>query len=123
MKRITIMAALLGSFHFASAQVGIGTPSPANSSQLDIVANNKGVLIPRIALTSTAVFAPVEGTEVESLLVYNTATEGDVTPGFYYWFNNKWERIVNQTQLEEAISDITDLQGDEIGRASCRERV
>src|SRR5690554_561929 len=112
MKRITIMAALLGSFHFASAQVGIGTPSPANSSQLDIVANNKGVLIPRIALTSTAVFAPVEGTEVESLLVYNTATAGDVTPGFYYWFNNKWERIVNQTQLEEAISDITDLQGD-----------
>ncbi|HLV46656.1 MAG TPA: hypothetical protein VKY32_06405, partial [Flavobacterium sp.] len=69
-------------------------------------------MIPRIALTSTAVFAPVEGTEVESLLVYNTATAGDVTPGFYYWFNNKWERIVNQTQLEEAISDITDLQGD-----------
>src|SRR5690606_40681492 len=64
-----------------------------------------------IALTSTAVFAPVEGTEVESLLVYNTATAGNVTPGFYYWFNNKWERIVNQTQLEEAISDITDLQG------------
>jgi len=45
-------------------------------------------------------------------LVYNTATAGDVTPGFYYWFNNKWERIVNQTQLDEAIGNITDLQGD-----------
>ena len=45
-------------------------------------------------------------------MVYNTATAGDVTPGFYYWFNNKWERIVNQTQLDEAIGNITDLQGD-----------
>lgn len=112
MKKITIMAALLGSFYFTSAQVGIGTPAPANSSQLDIVANNKGVLIPRVSLTSTAVFAPISGTEVESLLVYNTATTGDVTPGFYYWFNNKWERIVNQTQLDDAIGSITDLQGD-----------
>ena len=41
MKKITIMAALLGSAYFANAQVGIGTPAPANSSQLDIVANNK----------------------------------------------------------------------------------
>lgn len=112
MKKITIMAALLGSFYLTSAQVGIGTPAPANSSQLDIVANNKGVLIPRVSLTSTAVFAPISGTEVESLLVYNTATTGDVTPGFYYWFNNKWERIVNQTQLDDAIGSITDLQGD-----------
>src|SRR5690554_3128286 len=112
MRKITIMAALLGSAYFANAQVGIGTPAPANSSQLDIVANNKGVLIPRVSLTSTAVFAPISGTEVESLLVYNTATTGDVTPGFYYWFNNKWERIVNQTQLDDAIGSITDLQGD-----------
>lgn len=112
MKKITLLAALLGSAYFANAQVGIGTPAPANSSQLDIVANNKGVLIPRVALTSTAVFDPISGTKVESLLVYNTATAGDVTPGFYYWFNNKWERIVNQTQLDEAIGNITDLQGD-----------
>lgn len=112
MRKITIMAALLGSAYFANAQVGIGTLAPANSSQLDIVANDKGVLIPRVVLTSTAVFAPISGTEVESLLVYNTATAGDVTPGFYYWFNNKWERIVNQTQLDDAIGSITDLQGD-----------
>src|SRR5690606_41886296 len=102
MKKITIMAALLGSVYFANAQVGIDTPTPANSSQLDIVADNKGVLIPRVALTSTAIFAPISGTEVESLLVYNTATAGDITPGFYYWCNNKCESIVNQTQSDDA---------------------
>lgn len=102
MKKITLMVALLGSFYFSNAQVGIGTPEPKNSSMLDVHATNKGILIPRVELTSTTVFAPITGTEVESLLVYNTATAGDVTPGFYYWFNNKWERIVNQTQLDEA---------------------
>src|SRR5690606_28651707 len=106
MKKITIMAALLGSVYFANAQVGIGTPTPANSSQLGIVGKNKGVLIPRVALTSPAIIGPISGTEVESLLVYNTATAGDITPGFYYWFNNKWERIVNQTQLDDAIGSI-----------------
>src|SRR5690606_29475951 len=102
----------LGSVYFANAQVGIGTPTPANSSQLDIVANNKGVLIPRVALTSTAIFAPISGTEDESLLVYNTATAGDITPGFYYWVNSKGDRIVNHTQVDDAIGSITDLQGD-----------
>src|SRR5690606_17663719 len=84
----------------------------------EISATNKGVLIPRVELKNTTTFGPVTGTEVESLLVYNTETIADVTPGFYYWVPvdgtvaAHWERIVNQTQLDEAIGDITDLQGD-----------
>jgi hypothetical protein len=129
MKKISLSVAFLlfGGVYFANAQVGIGTPTPATSSQLDIVANNKGVLIPRVTLTSTTSFGPIIGTEVESLLVYNTATAGDaaaiaagtnVTPGFYYWVarqgavNQHWERIVNQTQLDEAISNIKNIQTD-----------
>lgn len=51
-------------------------------------------------------------------MVYNTntANEGaatkEVTPGFYYWNVNKWERIVNQSQLDTAITNVTNLQGD-----------
>jgi hypothetical protein len=30
------------------------------------------------------------------LLVYNTATAGDVTPGYYYWNSSKWVRMINQ---------------------------
>jgi len=28
-------------------------------------------------------------------MVYNTATAGDVTPGFYYWNGTAWEAIDN----------------------------
>src|SRR5690606_37869463 len=83
----------------------------------EISAINKGILIPRVVLRNTTTFGPVTGTEVESLLVYNTETIADVTPGFYYWAKESaatphWERIVNQTQLDEAIANITDVQAD-----------
>lgn len=121
MKKITLVVALLGATYFTNAQVGIVTSQPALSSQLEIASADKGVLIPRVRLTDITVFTPIGGTPVESLLVYNIGTTtgvNAVTPGFYYWVPVNgtvvahWERIVNQTQLDEAISNITDLQGD-----------
>jgi len=76
------------------AQVGIGTTSPQSS--LDIVSSDSGVLIPRISLIMTTVMAPVVSA-TESELVYNTATTGDVIPGFYYWDSVKWVNIVRQS--------------------------
>jgi len=120
MKKMTFLAALLGVTQLSNAQVGIGTSTPADAAQLEISAVNKGVLIPRVRLTDITLFGPVSN-PVESLLVYNTGTTtgaNGVTPGFYYWVPVNgtvaahWERIVNQTQLDEAIGDITDLQGD-----------
>lgn len=76
----------------ANAQVGIGTPSPDASSSLDVFSTNTGVLIPRIALTTTTSATPVTS-PLTSLLVYNTATVSDVTPGFYYWGGSAWIRL------------------------------
>ena len=101
MKKITIIAALLGSVYFANAQVGIGTSTPATSAQLDIVAENKGILIPRVELTDVNTFDPITGTQEESLLVYNTIDRNDVTSGYYYWANNKWNRVINQSDLDD----------------------
>lgn len=128
MKKIILSAALVGSIYFANAQVGIGTPTPSTSAMLDIEATDKGVLIPRIALTSLDKFAPVSGDQENSLLIYNTATvesagavaagpDGKgakdavigVTPGFYYWNVDKWERIVDQSQLNEVIESQADI--------------
>lgn len=116
MKKITLVAALLGSAYFANAQVGIGTTTPVTSSYLDVTAKDKGVLIPRVSLTSTLIFDPIKGTATESLLVYNTATAGTgttaVAPGFYYWVAEKgavvahWERIANATDLANVVSTI-----------------
>jgi hypothetical protein len=56
--------------------------------------SNKGLLIPRVALTSTTSTSPITTPVATSLLVYNTATTGDVTPGYYYWTGSKWMRLL-----------------------------
>ena len=67
--------------------------TPNISAGFDVDFNNKGLLIPRIALTSTGDVATI-ATPATSLLVYNTATAGtspnNVLPGFYYWNGTKW---------------------------------
>lgn len=69
---------------------GINTFNPDNSAVLDITATDKGVLLPRVALTALNDQSTVTN-PAHSLLVYNTATAGTspnaVQPGFYYYNN------------------------------------
>lgn len=83
----------------ASAQnIGINTTGavPAASAILDLVSADKGLLVPRVALTATNSALPVTAPAI-SLLVYNTATAGvipnNVTPGYYYWDGAAWVRV------------------------------
>ena len=69
-----------------------GTADP--TAILDVAATNKGMLIPRVTLTGTSDVATISGTEATSLLVYNTATVSDVSPGFYYWDGTKWVKMI-----------------------------
>lgn len=75
-----------------NAQVGIGTVNPEAS--LDVSSTNSGILIPRVSLTGTNDNTTVATGNVTSMLLYNTATTADVTPGFYYWSSSKWEKLV-----------------------------
>jgi len=99
-KRILVIFSIMGFCAVSHSQVGVGTLSPANSAQLDITSANKGLLIPRISLTGTTNQNPVIGPVINSLLVYNTATVNDVSPGFYYWEIDKWVRIMAQSDPE-----------------------
>lgn len=76
------------------AQVGIGTTSPDSSSILDVYSSNKGMLLPRVKLNSTTDVSTV-ASPATSLLVYNTNTFSDVTPGYYYWDGSKWVRLAS----------------------------
>ncbi|WP_353101950.1 hypothetical protein [Myroides odoratus] len=115
MKKITLLAAVLGASYFANAQVGIGIPTPVSSTQLDVTANNKGILIPRVPLTAINEFKPIDGTQTESLLVYNS-NGADIPTGFYYWVDSKWNRIVGKAELDQVIENlgdnITNLEAD-----------
>ncbi len=87
-KIYTIAISTILSCSIAYAQnVGIGNPLPNSSAKLDVSDPNRGVLIPRVALTARNTAGPVAA-PATSLLVYNTATAGiapnNVTPGYYY---------------------------------------
>ena len=79
---------------FTFGQVGIGTTSPNSNALLDIDATVTpgGLLLPRVALTSTSSFSPLSA-HVAGMTVYNTATINDVTPGFYYNNGLGWIQI------------------------------
>lgn len=105
-KHITAAIALtLGLSNMANAQVtsqkiGTNPTTIAPSAVLDIESTNKGVLFPRVNLTSTTdavtIASPAEG-----LTIYNTATAGtapdNVTPGYYYWDGSRWTKMAVET--------------------------
>lgn len=99
MKRMMLVGSMLILFKSYSQNIGINATgaTPVNSAALDIDMVDKGLLIPRIALTASNVFAPVTGVPTVSLLVYNNATAGitpyDVTPGYYYWDGTQWLKL------------------------------
>ncbi|MCA4793349.1 hypothetical protein [Myroides odoratimimus] len=84
------------------AQQGFGTNTPDRSSAVDIVSGKRGLLIPRLELKDTKIASPVSK-PANALFVYNSATAGDVTPGFYYWetadqndeTKGRWVRFVS----------------------------
>jgi hypothetical protein len=83
-----ILGLILLSGLLATAQVGVHTDFPDNSSAMDIVSSNKGLLIPRVTLTSnlsspSPVTAPAVG-----LLVFNSGANQAI--GFYYWNGSSW---------------------------------
>lgn len=94
MKKLLFISALF-TINFITAQVGIGTTVIQNGVELQIESNTKGLLIPRVALTTTLLAAPVGPAPIATgILIYNTATAGigitAVTPGFYYWSGTEW---------------------------------
>lgn len=90
-------------FTVAHAQnVGINATgaAPNASAILDVSSTDKGFLIPRIALTQTTSNAPIGAGIATSLLVYNTATINDVTPGFYFWNGTLWIRFQSNLDID-----------------------
>ncbi|KZE83702.1 hypothetical protein AV926_04095 [Myroides marinus] len=97
------------------AQQGFGTDKPHRSAAVDIQSSKRGLLIPRVNLTSIEDAVTITK-PAQSLMVYNQATTAntdsdiDVTPGYYYWDKDRWVRFAQQ-------GDITaiNLKGDVTG--------
>ena len=77
------------------AQVGIGNTNPNNDALLEIgdaTTTTKGLLLPRVNLVNTSSFAPMTA-HIQGMVVYNKATAGDVSPGYYYNDGSQWVRL------------------------------
>ncbi|MFC0184490.1 hypothetical protein SAMN04515674_1025 [Pseudarcicella hirudinis] len=97
MKKLSILCALvlMGTTAFAQQRISDGTSNAAINPNaiVEIQSNNKGLLLPRVALTGTANAAPLSA-HVAGMHVYNTATVGDVTPGEYFNDGKKWKQVL-----------------------------
>ncbi len=85
---LTFLFTFLVYFNVIFAQVGILTDTPHASSALEIESSNKGILVPRINLsTSITSPSPVSSPAV-GLLIFNSGT--NQPEGFYYWNGSQW---------------------------------
>lgn len=80
----------------AQTKIGVAGKSNADintSAVLELEAADKGLLLPRVALTVTTESNPLPK-HVAGMTVYNTAKVADVVPGFYYNDGTKWQQMV-----------------------------
>jgi hypothetical protein len=79
---------------FAQVKIGTNASLPNPNAMLEIESTNKGLLLPRLALVSTNSPAPLTAF-VRGMVVFDTATTADVTPGIYYSDGTQWVRVGN----------------------------
>jgi polyhydroxybutyrate depolymerase len=97
MKKLLSFFELLFFVTLCSAQsVGINTNGsvPDSSAMLDIKSNNKGLLIPRVLLTSLHDSITIRKPAI-SLMVFNTNITLPGGAGFYVWNGKSWDVIIS----------------------------
>ncbi len=94
MRREKLLLIMLFISVMSYGQVKIGdNASTINSNSLfEMESTDKGVLFPRVALTGTANASPLSA-HVQGMVVFNTATTGDVTVGMYYNTGSVWVKM------------------------------
>lgn len=90
----------------ANGSVGIGTATPEPSAMLDINANNKGFLGPRVGLESTTDKTTIPN-PADGLLVYNNGTGGLKYSGYVYWNGTEWRSFSSGSLAPGAVGGIT----------------
>jgi len=93
-------------------QVGIQTNSPDASAALDIVASDKGLLVPRVTLTSTLSNPSPVTSPATGLIVFNTGANQPV--GLYYWTGSTWS-IFNAGTISADYWSLTGNAGTSVG--------
>ncbi len=100
-KIFAILISMIVCSDMSFAQIGVQTDNPDASSVLDIVSSDKGLLIPRVSLTSSLSSPSPVTSPATGLLVYNSGSSQD--HGFYFWTGSMWKMLKPD--------EIADVQG------------
>ncbi|PIF45511.1 hypothetical protein CLU96_2520 [Chryseobacterium sp. 52] len=106
MKRIILGFLLLSQLSFS--QVGIMTSTPHPSALLELYSSNKGLLVPKIALTNSQDKITIPN-PAEGLLVFNINTSGtpplNVVAGkHYFWNGTDWISLPGTQTINNLIT-------------------
>ena len=88
---------LVSSDLFAQVKIGNNPTTLNANAALDVESTTRGILFPRLSLTSLVSPAPLTA-HVAGMHVYNTNTNADVEPGTYYNDGTKWIRVGGETE-------------------------
>lgn len=94
MKNYLALFSVFFLFTNSFSQIGIGTDNPHPSTEFDVVASDKGVLLPYVPLISRTDNTTID-TPADGIMVYNTTIlmgdeETELKPGIYYWLTDRW---------------------------------
>ncbi|PVV61258.1 hypothetical protein [Chryseobacterium sp. HMWF035] len=93
----------------SSNNIVIGSNSGSDYAKLDIQSTNKGILLPRMNLTSATMDLNADGdnniaNQPVGLIVFNTGTT--IRSGFYFWNGTEWRTLDNSTAEAPIITNI-----------------
>lgn len=86
---------------FSQIKIGDNPKILNEDAILEIESNNKGLLIPRIALRSTTSPIPLKNF-TKGMIVYNTSSTGNLSPGLYYCDGTSWIKANTDTNQNES---------------------
>ncbi|QBA23445.1 hypothetical protein EU348_20630 [Chryseobacterium indologenes] len=86
-----------------TGSTGIGTVTPDASAILDLTSSDKGMLAPRVNLTSATMQLGTSANAV-GLLVFNTGTA--LSQGYYFWNGSEWRIVSSTTATPPAIAGL-----------------
>ena len=81
------------------------------SSRLDVICKNEQIMIPRAALKSRIDKSTIVGRDTKFILVYNSTKNAHIVPGYYFWYNSKWNNLKNLAE-ENGVPKSNGMPGD-----------
>lgn len=104
-KYFLLAAVLFGTVVSAQVKIGGTDGTPNVNAMLEVEAIDKGILLPRVALTALTDEAPLED-HVQGMIVYNTTVDAaeSLDLGLYQNDGTQWKRLV--TSDDEALGGV-----------------